>query len=77
MNVIIKKKLVSECGADGDKIFYQIACANIEGRNKWCIEIMTICLITFVYDTEAEAPILWPTEAKSQLIGKDSSAGKD
>ena len=26
-------------------------------------------------DAEAEAPILWPTEANSQLIGKD--AGKD
>ena len=28
-------------------------------------------------DTEAEAPILWPPDAKSQLIGKDPSAGKD
>ena len=27
-------------------------------------------------DDEAEAPILWPPEAKSQLIGKDP-AGKD
>ena len=26
---------------------------------------------------EAEAPILWPTDAKSQLIGKDPNAGKD
>ena len=26
---------------------------------------------------EAEAPILWPPDAKSQLIGKDSDAGKD
>ena len=27
--------------------------------------------------TDAEAPILWPTDAKSQLIGKDPDAGKD
>ena len=27
--------------------------------------------------TDAEAPILWPPDAKSQLIGKDSDAGKD
>ena len=28
-------------------------------------------------DSEAEAPILWPSDAKSQVIGKDSDAGKD
>ena len=28
-------------------------------------------------DAEAEAPILWPPDAKSQLIGKDLDAGKD
>ena len=28
-------------------------------------------------DTESEAPILWPPDAKSQLIGKDPDAGKD
>ena len=28
-------------------------------------------------DDEAEAPILWPPDVKSQLIGKDSDAGKD
>ena len=28
-------------------------------------------------DAEAEAPILWPPGAKSQLIGKDPDAGKD
>ena len=28
-------------------------------------------------DTEAEVPILWPPDAKSWLIGKDSDAGKD
>ena len=28
-------------------------------------------------DAEAEAPILWPPNAKSLLIGKDPEAGKD
>ena len=28
-------------------------------------------------DAEAEAPIPWPPDAKSQLIGKDSDAGED
>ena len=28
-------------------------------------------------DVEAEAPTLWPPDGKSQLIGKDSDAGKD
>ena len=27
-------------------------------------------------DAEAETPILWPPDAKSWLIGKDSDAGK-
>ena len=28
-------------------------------------------------DTEAETPILWPTDVKNWLIGKDPDAGKD
>ena len=28
-------------------------------------------------DAEAETPILWPPDAKSQFIGKDLAAGKD
>ena len=28
-------------------------------------------------DAEAKAPILWPPDAKSWLIGKDPDAGKD
>ena len=27
--------------------------------------------------TDAKAPILWPPDAKSRLIGKDPDAGKD
>ena len=28
-------------------------------------------------DAEADAPIFWPPDANSQLIGKDPDAGKD
>ena len=28
-------------------------------------------------DAEGEAPILWPPDVKSRLIGKDPDAGKD
>ena len=37
-------------------------------RNQSCI---------FIGKTDPEAPILWPLDAKSQLIGKDPDAGKD
>ena len=37
-------------------------------RNQSCI---------FIKRTDAETPILWPPEAKSQVIGKDPDAGKD
>ena len=29
------------------------------------------------YSAEAEAPVLWPPDTKSQFIGKDPDAGKD
>ena len=28
-------------------------------------------------DAEAEAPVLWPPDARSRLIGKDPDAGND
>ena len=31
----------------------------------------------FIGRTHAKAPILWPLDAKSRLIGKDLDAGKD
>ena len=31
----------------------------------------------FIEKTDADAPILWPPDAKSQLTGKDPDAGKD
>ena len=30
-----------------------------------------------MHNTEAEAPILWPPDMNSQLIGKDPDVGKD
>ena len=28
-------------------------------------------------DTKAEAPLIWPLDVKSKVIGKDPDAGKD
>ena len=36
-----------------------------------------LCIFIGGTDTEAETLILWPPDEKSQLIGKDSDAGKD
>ena len=36
-----------------------------------------LCIFIGRTDAEAEAPILWPPDVKSQLIGKDPDAGKD
>ena len=35
------------------------------------------CIFIGRTDAEAEAPILWPPDAKSRLIGKVPDAGKD
>ena len=47
-----------------------------------CKEIKTVNLYqSWIFigrtDSEAEAPILWPPDAKNWLIGKDPDAGKD
>ena len=43
--------------------------------------ICSICIIQinpiFIGRTEAEAPILWPPDVNSPLLGKDPDAGKD
>ena len=39
--------------------------------------LMEINLEIYFGRTVAEAPILWPPDAKSQLVGKDPDAGKD
>ena len=40
---------------------------NLKGNEPWI----------FIGRTDAEAPILWPPDAKSWLTGKDPDAGKD
>ena len=47
----------------------EIKSVNPKGNQPWIFIGRT--------DAEAEAPILWPSDAKSQLIGKDPDAGKD
>ena len=50
-------------GLQGDKL------ANPQGNQPWILIGRT--------GVEAEAPILWPPNAKSKLTGKDRDAGKD
>ena len=47
----------------------KIKAVNPKGNQPWIFIGRT--------NTEAEAPILWPPNKKSQLTGKDSDAGKD
>ena len=47
----------------------EIKSVNPKGNQSWIFIGRT--------DTEAEAPKLWPPDAKSRLIGKDPAAGKD
>ena len=49
--------------------FKEIKPVNPKGSQPWKFIERT--------DAEAEVPILWPLDAKSQLIRKDSDAGKD
>ena len=42
---------------------------NLKGNQSWIFIGRT--------DVEAEAPILWPPDVKSRLIGKDPDAGRD
>ena len=61
--VVLEKTLESHLDSK------EIQPVNPKGNQSWIL-IRRI-------DAEAEAPILWPPDAKSQLIGKDSDAGKD
>ena len=47
---------------------------------RWEYQTTSTCLLRNLYigqETEAEAPILWPSDVKSQLIRKDPDTGKD
>ena len=62
-NVVLEKTL--ECPLDSK----EIKPVNPKGNQSWIFIGRT--------DAEAEAPVLWPPDAKSWLIGKDIDAGKD
>ena len=47
----------------------EIKQVNFKGNQPWILIGRT--------DAEAEAPIFWPPDTKSQLIGEDPDAGKD
>ena len=49
--------------------YKEIKPVNLEGNQPW--------IFTGRTDAEAEAPILWPPDAKTQLIGKDPDAEKN
>ena len=59
--VVLKKTLESPLDCK------EIKPVNPNGNQLWI----------FIGRTDAKAPILWPPDSKSQLIGKDPDAGKD
>ena len=61
--------VVLEKTLEGPSDFKEIKPANLKGDQPWIFIGRT--------DAEVEAPILWPPDAKSQLIGKDPDSGKD
>ena len=61
--VVLDKTLVSPLDCK------EIKPVNPKGNQPWIFVRRT--------DAEAETPILWPPDAKSQFIGKDPDAGKD
>ena len=69
-----EKLMLSNCGAGKDSLESPLDCMEIkpvnpEGHQLWIFIERTVA--------EAEAPILWPSDAKSQPTGKDPDAGKD
>ena len=64
--------MLSNCGAGEDSLespldSTEIKLVNPKRNQPWIGKT----------NLEAEAPILWPFDATSRLIGKDSDAGKD
>ena len=60
-NVVLEKTLENPLDSK------EIKSVNPEGNQPWI----------FIGRTDAEAPIIWPADAKSQLTGKDPGAQKD
>ena len=61
--VVLEKTLASPLDSTEFKL------VNPKGYQPW--------IFIWKSDTEAEAPVLWPPDAKSWLIWKDPDAGKD
>ena len=66
--------MLLKCGVGEDSFFESLGCKEIQpvipkGNQSW-IFIGRI-------DTEVEAPILWPSDAKNWLIWKDGDAGNN
>ena len=65
--------MLSNCGVGGDSwdslALQDDKLVNPKGNQP--------CVFTGRMDAEAEAPILWPSDVKSLLTGKDLDAGKD
>ena len=69
-----EKLMLSNCGAGEDSLESPLDCMEIKpvnpkGNQLWLFIGRTVA--------EAEAPVLWPPDVKSQLIRKDLDAGKD
>ena len=47
------------------------------GLMQWTARVEGHFSVLSLFITLAEAPILWPPDAKSRLIGNDPDAGKD
>ena len=61
--VVLEKTLESPLASKAIKLVHR------KGNQSWIFIGKT--------DAEAEVPILWPPDGKSQVIGKDPDAGKD
>ena len=65
--------MLSNCGA-GEDSWESLDSKEIKAVNPKGTQP---CIFIRRADAETEAPIFWPPDAKSQLIGKDSDAVKD
>ena len=59
--------MLSNCAAGQDFDLKEIKPVNSKGNQP----------LTFIGSTDAEALIIWPSDAKSRLTGKEPDAGKD
>ena len=56
---------------------FELRCWRRLLRYPWTIKRSNQSILNIHWKTNAEASILWPPDAKSQLIGKDPEGGKD